>query len=131
MAKTKLTSDEYAINDGAEFIVTPTSTKLKFRKDGTGEIKMTLNFSLKKSTNLQVGPDDIQFYRCGVFDIKSMENYVSGTFSNFFLGVNSNDQIILESADNDFNIITDGEKGNHGSSLVTENSKNKKSNKRK
>ncbi|MFT3909486.1 MAG: hypothetical protein QM737_08685 [Ferruginibacter sp.] len=123
--KNTLEKGEFAIKNGAEFKIS-SLTDLLIEKDGT----FVVTFKLKNAgTNLQVNtgttpiPIKKGFDPCGVFKLK---NLINGKLNAIKLQVTSGGEVLLKSSGKDFDLKTNGQKGEHGNTALSKEKKKKK-----
>lgn len=117
MEKKHLEANEFAIKKGAKLTVDP--TKLIVGKDGT----LTMTFKIDDPKHLQVGEADIRedIGDCGVF---VFDNKMTGSVGDLALTVTTEAiPKILLTASTVIDLTTDGQKGEHGVTLLSANEK--------
>lgn len=107
MPKTKLTSNEFAVEEGSKFQV----KSQKIALTDSGELTLTITYKISDIKNIQKGAGDIKAFSCGVFTQKS--TLTKGSIGDVYL-ITGSKEVFFRSPKNEIDIQTDGEKGNHG-----------------
>lgn len=122
--KFPLGGNQFAINKHAAFENKSHEAVVKFDPETQSfDLELKLTYKLKNSTDLQIGPsNDVRFKKWGLFKKNSSNNFVKGGFSNILIDFTDDNRVALQSEEADLNLVTDGEKGEHGHSFVEKSS---------
>ncbi|MCU7549841.1 ParB/RepB/Spo0J family partition protein [Chitinophagaceae bacterium LB-8] len=118
--KDRLNRNEFALNESVRVTINVNAAELTFtRKDDTVVMNLSMPFEVNPDA-VQVGPGPIRFDRCGVLKFND-PNFNEGRFKELFLSIIEDGglqpAIIIESRSQDIQILTGGQKGEHGNTF--------------
>lgn len=114
---TKLTAEQFAVKDGAQFEFQVANTEVKFSEDGG--LNLTLKFTAKDPQEIKRTPGEL-INTSVVFEKNGQEtafNEISDA-SDLILEIGAEDRITLKSAKNDFLLMTAPKKGREGNMFM-------------
>lgn len=129
MHRETINTNEIAINEGTSFDFVAGSTRFKLNADFSITVSLTYKIN-DPASNLQIGsrqdePIKEGFDSCGILK-KATAGIRNTTVQSLKLATDDvTGNVSLASPGDDIDILTDGEKGNHGNSLLNKKKKKK------